>query len=193
MVLDTIKQFKWFDLFILILLFRICYVALKTGFPTEVFKLLGTIFATLLSLHYYTIISDFLNARFSITAVPLEFMDFIIFAILAEMGYFTFSMLRFAFLRVVKVEAISLLNRWGGLAVGLMRAGLLIGLLTYGATISSVKYLKSSVENSYFGKYTFEISPSLYRNFWDGFISKFLPDSKANKIVEETINNFGRK
>ena len=56
MIVEIIKQFNWVDIFVIILSVRVLYIAVKNGLPVELFKLLGTIAAIYLSLHYYTIL-----------------------------------------------------------------------------------------------------------------------------------------
>lgn len=179
-------KLKWFDFFIIILLIRTCYIAIKCGIIIEIFKTLGTILAIFLSLHFYTFVSESLNSRFSISIIPLEFLDFLVFVLLAICGYFAFLILRMTFLRLVKTEAISLFNKWGGLTLGILRGILLIGLVTYALVISSVVYLKTSVNNSYFGKTAISIAPSVYRGLWTAIVSKFSAKDSYNQYVDET-------
>lgn len=183
------SKLKWFDFFIIILLLRICYIAVKCGIIIEIFKTLGTILAIFLSLHFYTAISESLNARFSISVIPLEFLDFLVFVLLAICGYFAFLILRMTFSRLVKIEAVSLFNKWGGLVLGILRGILLVGLVTYLLVISSVIYLKTSVKNSYLGKTTLTIAPSVYRGLWSVIVSKFSAKENYNQYVDETENS----
>lgn len=182
-------KLKWFDFFIIILLLRTCYIAVKCGIIIEIFKTLGLILAIFLSLHFYTAVSESLNARFSMSAIPLEFLDFLVFVILAICGYFAFLILRMTFSRLVKTEAVSLFNKWGGLTLGILRGILLIGFVTYALVISSVIYLKTSVNNSYFGKTTLGIAPSVYRGLWEVIVSKFSAKDSYNQYVDETENS----
>ena len=78
--LKVMKQFNWVDIFSLILIFRICYIASKRGMSVEFFKLLGTIFSIYLALHYYTLISDWIQElvrELVPQRVPLDFFDFL--------------------------------------------------------------------------------------------------------------------
>ena len=52
MLLDIIRQFNWFDVAIIILFIRICYIAFRSEFPVELFKLAGIICAIYISMHY---------------------------------------------------------------------------------------------------------------------------------------------
>ncbi len=186
MLLNILKQFKWIDIFILILIFRICYIALKSGFPIEFFKFLGSISAIYCSMHYYVLISDFIRARFPVEKrMPLEFMDFLVFLLLAISGYLIFVLLRSVFSHFIKIEAVSALNKWGGLILGLFRSMLLVSLIIFALAISSVSYLKDSVKRSYLGPRLFSVAPDTYAMLWNNVISKFAKSEKENIAVLE--------
>lgn len=187
---NILSRLNWVDFVIIILFVRICYIALKNGFPVELFKFFGTIASIYLSLHYYTTVSDFLDARLSSEILSLDFLDVICFIVLVLISYLAFVILRMAFLHVVKIEAVSLLNRWGGLVLGLARGILWTGIITYFLTISTITYINESVKNSYLAKYNIEIPLVIYRSLWNGLSSKFMTREKINTnvdIVEESI------
>lgn len=194
MPLEIIRQFNWIDIFIVILLFRVGYAAVKSGLPAELFKLLGTLLATYLSLHYYTVLADwFLASRAELQKkAPLEFLDFISFLVLAIGGYLIFVLLRSIFYRFIKMEAVPNLNKWGGLILGIARGILLAGLIMFMLVISSASYLKKSVANSYFGRQVFAVAPSTYSALWSGLASKFMTTEKFNKTVTEIQEGFGK-
>ncbi len=88
MLLDIIKKLNWVDVFVIIALMRIGYVAFETGFTIELFKLLGTLFAIYLSMHYFTVVSDTLIRRQATTEkIPLQFTDFVSFLVLTLAGF----------------------------------------------------------------------------------------------------------
>ncbi len=192
MILNIIKQFNWVDIFVIILSFRILYIAIKSGLPVELFKLLGTIASIYLSLHYYTILSDWIAGLVPATKdkMPLEFIDFLSFAILAIAAYLVFVLLRSIFYRFIKMEAVPRLNKWGGFILGLARAYLLVGLIIFMSVISSIAYFKNSVNKSYSGKYFFKVAPGVYGGIWNGFMSKFMNKEKFNKTIPEVEDDF---
>lgn len=193
MVMEIFSKFNFLDVLILIILFRICYIAVKTGLPIEFFKLLGVLSATFLSLHYYTKLSDVIQRRFFYKDVPLEFLDFLIFLILAAIGYLIFVLLRSMFYRFMQMEATPKINKIGGFILGLVRGFFTIGLFAYILTISSIGYLNRSVERSYLGSKAFSIAPNTYNWLWNNLVSKFSPDEKANTTVTEVTGKFGNR
>ncbi len=187
MLLGIIKQFNWVDILVIIILFRIGYIAIKNGLLWEFFKLLGTILAVYLSLHYYTLLSDMMGQRLpSIKEkAPLEFLDFLSFVVLAIIGYLIFVSLRIVFHRFIKMEAVPNLNKWGGLVLGIGRGFLLAGLITFMLAISSINYLRNSVNDSYSGRQLFKVVPNTYSWLWNNIASKFMTGEKFNKTILE--------
>lgn len=187
MPLDIIKQFNWLDIFIIIVLLRIGYVAIKTGIPVEFFKFLGTIAAIYLAMHYYTGLVDWLMQRAHVAKekVPLEFLDFISFILLALAGYLVLLSLRVVFSHFIKMEAAPKLNKWLGLGLGIARGFLLVSLIIFVLAISSIPYLKRGVVNSYFGRRIVNLAPNTYSWLWNKITSKFATGEKFNETVPE--------
>ena len=172
---------------------RICYISFKTGLSIEIFKLLGVLFATYFSLHYYTMISDLIRRRFLPKEMPLEFMDFIIFLLLAILVYFGFIVLRTVLSRFIQLNAIPRLNQAAGLILGIGRGFLVVGLLSYSLAVSSVDYFKGSVKHSYLGSRAVSISPRTYGWLWNNVFSKFSGREKFNSTVNEVMDKFSVK
>ena len=191
MLLNILKQINWVDIFVLILGVRICYVAVKSGFPVELFKFIGTITAVYLSLHYYIVLSGYIKEWLSIgDRLPQEFLQFIVFLGLAGAGYYVFIVVRSIFYRFLKMEAVSTLNKWGSLILGVVRAMLLTSLIMFTFVISSVSYFNDSVKVSYMGKRLFMIAPDTYSWLWNSFVSKFATGEKYNDTVILTSEEF---
>jgi len=193
MIPEILAKFNFLDFIILIVLFRICYIAAKTGLSVEIFKFFGVIFSTYLGLHYYTTLSDLIQRRFLPQDMPLEFMDFITFLLLIILGYLCFVVLRSIFFRFIQLNAIPKINQIVGLILGIGRGFLVIGLLTFTLGISSVTYLSSSVKHSYLGSRAFVISPQTYNWLWSNIFSKFSAKEKFNSTVLEAMDKFNRK
>ncbi len=191
---DIIKKFNWVDIFVIIILFRIAYIAIKSGLLVEFFKLLATIAAIYLSLHYYTILSDWIRQIIPITKekMPLKFLDFLSFGFLVIVGYLIFVSLHLVFQRVIKMEAVPNLNKWGGFVLGIARAFLLGGLITFLFVISSIGYLKTSVNNSYSGKRLLKIAPDTYSWLWNNITSKFMTEEEFNKTILEVQKDLNK-
>jgi uncharacterized membrane protein required for colicin V production len=186
-----IEHFNWIDIGAIIVLFRVCYIALKNGLIAEFFKTLGTIFAIYISLHYYIPLSVLIRSRIASgheTVFP--FMDFVLFVILSISAYLIFVFFREAFSRFIKTEALPSINKYGGLLLGIARAFLLIGLIMFALVISSIDYLKNSVTNSYSGDNLLKIAPTAYTLLWDNVVSKFSGKDDFNKTILDVQDDF---
>lgn len=186
-----IEHFNWIDIGVIILLFRVCYIALKNGLIAEFFKTLGTIFAIYISFHYYTPLSALIRSRIaSGQETVFPFMDFVIFVILGIAAYLVFVFFREAFSHFIKTEALPSVNKYGGLFLGIARAFLLIGLIMFTLVISSIDYLKNSVNNSSSGNRLLKIAPTAYTLLWDNVVSKFSGGDDFNKTILEVQKDF---
>jgi len=191
MLLNILKQINWVDIGVLVLVVRICLTAAKNGFPIELFKFIGTLSAIYFSSHYYITISDRIDSWLALgKRLPLGFLDFIVFVLVALGGYGIFVLLRSIFGKLLKMEAISALNRWGSLILGIFRALLLSSLIIFVMFISSVDYFKSSAKESYSGRRLFMLCPATYSWLWNTITSKFAKSEKFNDVISSTSNEF---
>jgi len=182
-LLNILKQCNWVDVFFVIILIRICYVAIKNGFSVELFKLLGTISAVYLALHYYIIFPDYIVGRIGAKNIPLEYLTFFSFVSLATLGYLIFMLLRKVFSRFIQLEAVPKLNKWGSLILSIFRSFLLVSLIIFIFIIAPTAYFRSSVSNSYSGKRLFQIAPATYTWLWNSIMSKFRAQEKFNDAI----------
>lgn len=193
MLLGMLKEFKWVDIFVVIILFRICYIAIKNGLSQEIFKFLGALLALYLSLHYYSSLSDFMARRLGLKSIDGLFLDFVSFVVLSILGYLILVIFRKVFWRFIKFEPVLELNKWGGFILGIGRGILAVSLALYIFVISPAGYFRHSVQNSYSGKKMFKIAPATYRWFWDRIVSKFMAAEKFNLRVSEVQKDLETK
>ena len=190
MDMSAIQQLNFLDIVILILLFRICYVAVKTGLPVELFKLTGTFSAIYLSLHYYIFLNDLMRRKSDPAIMPLKFTDFLIFIFLAIAGYLFFTFLRVIFFNFIKLEAVPALSKWGGLALGFFRGIFLLGLICFALSVSNLSYLNKSAMSSYLAGRASNVAPDTYKWLWNTIFSKFMGSEKSNKNAVMALHNF---
>jgi uncharacterized membrane protein required for colicin V production len=186
-MLDILKGINWVDIFVVIILFRLGYIAIKGGLPIEIFKILGTLAATYLSLHYYQSISEGVVLWLPLVKdrPPWDLLNFISFMILAVLGYLIFVSLRMLCYRFIKMQATPKLSKWGGLFLGLLRAVLLLGLIVFALLLTDMRYYKDSVRNSYAGRGLSKVAPNVYIWIWKTIGSKFATGENFNQSVLE--------
>ncbi len=193
MLLNILKQFNWVDIVVALLLLRILYISAITGFVIELFKLIGTVSSIYIAFHYFIACSDFVMKRVSQEQhFPLDFMDFLMFLLLAIVVYLVFIFLRKVVCHFVKMEAVPTLSKWGGLVLGFVRGTLAVSLVVFMLSISTIPYLKASAKGAYLGPRLFNIAVSTYSNAWNGFMSKFAGNEKYNKVVTDIQEDFNK-
>lgn len=185
MLVDIVTHLNWLDFLTAILLSRIIYIAIEKGVLNELFKFLSTLFATYLSLHYYIVLSDFLRERLGLKSIPVEFLDFLCFIVLALIGYLVFVFIRNAVNRLTKTEVTPYVARWGAFALGVARGILFTSLILFTLAVSGISYFRNSVFNSYSGRRLIYVAPAVYRGIWVGVMSKFMIAEKINQNAVE--------
>ncbi len=185
MISSIIKYINWVDICLVILLFRICYIAVKNGFPQEVFKIFGVVAAVYFPMHYYTVLAGAIRGVFGLQGNALGSLEFFIFVTLVVLIYLVFVVLQKLFSKALKVEALPTLNKWGGFILGLTRTLLLASLLMFILLLSGSGFFDKGVKESYSGKYVAGIAPAVYSSLWHGIFSKFFAGEKFNDNVLE--------
>jgi uncharacterized membrane protein required for colicin V production len=190
MILNILKQFNWVDIFVVILLIRISYVAIKNGAFPELFKFLGVVLGTYLSLHYYTKLADFLKTFVKSEVASIELFDLLSLIILIVLGYIIAALLREGLMRFIKVEVLSTVNKWAALILGLLRGILVSSLLIYLFSLPVISYLKKSAADSFLSRRIVKVAPSVYQGIWNNFMSKFMPQEKFNQAILEVQKDY---
>ncbi|MBM3249475.1 MAG: CvpA family protein [Candidatus Omnitrophica bacterium] len=189
MIIDFFRHINWLDIFVVILLFRVCYISTKSRILVEILKFASTVCAIYLSLHYYAAFADFLHGA---TNFPSESLYFISFCFLAALGYMLIVGLRLLILRFAKDHELTGLDRWGSPVVGAFRAFLLAGLLIFALGLWNVPYLKESIKSSFSGRGLFNVAPNTYSFIWNHAASKIFPASAFNRHIREAEGNLDR-
>ena len=185
-LIDTARHVNWIDILCVILFIRILYVAFKNGFIPEFFKLLGTIAAIYLAMHYCAywagLITRFTGQKNSEALLGSMFAAFVV---LSCLGYVIGFLLRIVFSKMLTIEAHPALDKWGGIVCGVTRALLLTGLVIFALTIAPSVYLHRKVAVSYVGSKVVNAAPLAYRVIWDGVMSKLMQRERVNTTVLE--------
>lgn len=183
---EFLKKLNWVDIFVILFFLRTLYIGLKRGFVVEFFKLLGVLVAVVVSLHYYTRIGDFLNAK---SPLPLDFADFISLLVLASLITLLFKFIRDGFTVLFKTEVKSSINKAGGFLFSSLRAfalGSLILILMFSTTLT---YFKDSIRNSFSQGIFLKIAPRIYSTCFENIMVKFFPNEQLNTSIFDSIES----
>ncbi|MDP3143109.1 MAG: CvpA family protein [Candidatus Omnitrophota bacterium] len=183
---DLITNLNWVDILIIIAIIRIVYIGVRQGLIVEFSKVLGLIFALMLSFHYYKTLSNLIHSN---SPLPIGFSDLICFNVLLLVVVLIFKFIREGLGLIVKVESASFANTWGGLLLGGLRAWIFSSILIFILLISGFSYIEKSARQSYGASRIIKVAPAIYSFSFESIISKFFPSEKINNTVFDVVNN----
>lgn len=190
MILDFIKNINWVDIIIILILVRIVYIGVQTGVVIELFKLLGVLVTSFLTLQYFTTLAHFFH---QITKAPEPWMIPLAFLLLWGVLFFACKLLRDAIFLVFTIEAQSLVDKWGGALLSIVRFFLVASMTLFAFFLTGEKYIQSKVATSFSKKYAMNAAPGFYHGMWDGFFSKLFAGKKPNPAVADVLNRAGKR
>jgi len=185
---ELISRVNWVDLFALILLVRISYVSSKIGVGKQILPLALLALILLITLHYYAIITAFVADKLGFSQSISAFFVYFFMTLLFLALY------RFL-LRITNVFFAgeegpgSSIEKTGGTVLGVLRAVLIIGLVTIGLLLAPVRFLENGVKSSFSGPLFVEINVRFYTAFsnlifrgknvsYEKVLSALYPDKK---------------
>ncbi|MDD5496001.1 MAG: CvpA family protein [Candidatus Omnitrophica bacterium] len=182
-ILDILKRLNWVDILCIILMIRISYVAFLDGLSHEIFPLIGCVASLVISLRYYIPLATFLTQN--VLSMPAEMANFLTFLVLALLTLFMVRIIKALLDKIVAVEWHPLLERFGGLVLGIFKAAIVTSLVLIILLLSPMPYFQRSIrDKSLTGMYFLRAGTVVYEN-----ISGLLPAIKIDipSIKKEDI------
>lgn len=155
----SLPEANWVDLIVIIFLIRGCYIGFEAGFSVELFKSLGTVAATVITLLYYAWLGEWLasNSFLSHQAANSISCLMLFFSLL-----FVFKVVRNLLFKILHLELFGALERWGGFFLGLVRSAIFASLFVFVLALMPFEYIKESVEkNSFSGPHLKKVGPRI--------------------------------
>ena len=84
---------------------------------------------------------------------------------------------------MIKMEAVSRLNRWGAVILGVLRWALFTSLIFYTINVSNIDYFRNSLANSFSMQKMFPVAPRVYAFLWNNLMFRFMEKETFNKRV----------
>ncbi len=157
--MDMLAKINWVDVLVVIVVVRISYVALQDGLSHEIFPLVGTIATACISVRYYSDLAVFVQ---SITGLPVQSLDLIAFIILVIGIGLIFKLAKFLVDILLKVTWHPLVEKFGGLIFGLLRASVIVSIVLMTMLLTPFSYLHHSIkERSLSGPYFLKVVPEI--------------------------------
>ena len=172
--MEILTKINWVDVLVVIIMIRTSYIAFQDGLSHEIFPLISTVFIILLSLHYYEKIAVFISQNLFPISLPI--LNWLSFTFLVIITAILFKFLKIVLDKIIKVTWHPLVEKFGGLAAGIVRAAMLTSIVLMIIALMPLSYLQWSVKDrSLTGMYFIRIGPSICET-----VSRFLPIAKSN-------------
>lgn len=171
--MQIFSRINWVDALVVILMLRMSYVALKDGLSHEIFPFIGSLLVMVFSLHYYKKMGSFISAN--LLNMPSEISNFFSFLILVVALGLIVKMLKGLLDKIVRVEWNPVIEKFGGLVVGVAKAYIITAMVLIVLALTPLSYLQWSIrDRSLTGKYILMAGPEVY-----GRVSAFLSTIKV--------------
>ena len=159
--MNIITRINWVDVLVIIIILRTSYVAFSEGLSHELFPLVGSLVLAISSLHYYARLGTFI--RTNLMNMPVAMSEFLsLLAIVVVVGLL-FKLLKFLLDLIIKVEWNPLVEKFGGIVVGIFRAFVAASLVLMIMSLIPLSYLQRSIrDRSVTGTYVLGICPYIY-------------------------------
>ena len=172
--MELITRINWVDVLVVILMLRISYVAFRDGLSHEIFPFFGVIIVVIFSFHYYARIGAFLSQATNMLPEITNFLSFLTLVI--ALGFLV-RLLKGLLEKIIKVQWHPVIEKFGGVAVGIMRAYIVTSLVLTVLALMPLSYLQWSIrDKSLTGKYVLMAGPEIYSK-----VSAFLPTIKLGE------------
>ncbi len=176
--MELIAKINWVDVLVAILMLRISYVAFRDGLSHEIFPFIGSILIMVLAMRYYTVLGSNISVRMG--NMPIELGNFLSFLTLVAVLGFLVRLSRIVLDKIVKVQWHPIMEKFGGLAVGIMKAYIVTAIVLTTLSLMPLSYLQWSIrDKSLTGKYILMAGPEIYYR-----AERFLPGIKFGDKVK---------
>lgn len=159
------------------LLIRILYIGFKNGFVVEFFKILTTLFAIFITLHYYSGLSRFLYTSLQFLG---NILNFFTFGFLWLLVIIIFKLVRDGLMLILRIEANAALEKWGGLLLAVARGALVCSLFFLLLSCWGGEYMTRNLKGSFIRPHVSHLALDVYRWSYETVIGKFFPEENLN-------------
>lgn len=160
MSLETLSRINWVDILAIIILFRITYVGFLLGVGAQIVYFLSLFFILITSLSCYDKPAVVLSERLGLPVSMSEFLSFLcIFLFL-----FILTKIILKFVPTMRPEGLIAIEQIGGVALGLLRGIMFLGIMLILIMLLPVKGISKSVKHSALGIPILKFNLSIYAN-----------------------------
>lgn len=184
--MDILGRLNWVDVLVAILLLRISYVTFKEGLSHSIFPLFASALVLVLSLHYYVALGSLIQEHAG--GIHWMLANFLSFLALVIVLSILSKLLKGLIDLIVKVEWHPVIEKWGGMLMGLLKAAVITATILSVLMLTPLPYFQRSIKDkSLTGRAILRIGPAIYCRV-SGFLSKvgFVQRTPSEeKVMEE--------
>lgn len=159
--MEWMARVNWADALVIIIVLRSTYVGSQRGFFGELFYIFGICLAIIFSIHFYALLSNFINKYLFI---PLNISDVISFLIITFAICLGFKFIYGLLQKIIKIEVFPAINKVGGPLLGFCKGFIISILLFLIMLLIPIGYITDSAkEKSLFGPFFIETGVTLYK------------------------------
>lgn len=191
--MDVLSGVNWVDVLVVIIMLRTVYVSFQSGLSHEIFPLFGSVLSLLLALFFYSKIGSAFHDTASI--IPISICNLTGFVAVIVAMSFILKILKGLIDAVIKVTWHPLIERSGGLLLGMFRGAVILSTILIVIALVPLSYLQESIkEKSVSGMFFLEIGPAMYRVISGGSIddSRITNDIVATKNLPQPGNKVAK-
>ena len=182
-----LAKINWLDVAMLGLLIRIVFIGVKTGFVTELFKLLGVICGLFAGLHYYMVLAIWVGQK---TGCPIENQKLAFFVLMVSVVMIAVTLFRNGFLMVFKFETANEgVNQWGSGVLSVIRALFLASLIMFGLLLTHVEWVQKQIFTSISHNLALKAGPNTYSFLYHNLVGKLFSKERFNAEVFNVITH----
>ncbi len=180
---------NWVDVALFVLLVRVVFISIKTGFVVELFKFLGVFCALFISLHLYPYLAAVMAKK---TTLPLDSWQFLFFVLLWVLVVLIFKFLRDALLLMFRVEtAYQTFDKYAAGFLGASRAIFLSSLVIFACLLLRHEYIHRQALTSWGHKVAAKAAPNTYSSVYHNIIARLFPGQQFNADVFAVVSDHG--
>ena len=165
-----------------ILALSVCF-SRGLSFLKELIKSFGALLATVITLHYFIPLGNFLKHQ-QVIFEPLNYL--MAFIVLTAFVIFLFALVAEGWLVILKIELPPQLDRWGSWIFSLIRIYMVFGLI-YVAVLVSSGSVSQLARGSFSSASVGQISLWIYQGFFEKVVKNILPNEAIRQEVVDLI------
>lgn len=176
---NMLSQWNWIDVVAIVCVLRFGYVGATQGFGSELARIVGLLSGILVGFRWYQTAGDWLANR---TLLSHEWAAALSLVVIVLAVYVAVGLVIRLGEKAVSLKFAPALDKSGGVALGIVRAMLVLSVALVTLQQLPSDYVRASIdERSWSGRYLARVAPSMYDTV-DPWVARIVPASMPSRI-----------